>query len=184
MSCMYIQPTDKMFAQSGGFLSDHFCMICDSQFKKNSGSSVCSLKCRIIAGSQKKENGCWIWKGSVAGDYGKVRWNSKTISAHRASYLSFHGPILAPLNVCHACDEPLCANPDHLWVGTQKENKQDAKRKKRDLRGEKNHFHKFTDLQIDEMRKLKKEGFSYSRLKRIFNCSVIHIFNVIKNKVR
>jgi len=47
------------------------------------------------------------------------------------SYRIFKGDIPKGLYVCHACDNPRCINPDHLWVGTAKENMQDAKRKGR-----------------------------------------------------
>jgi hypothetical protein len=107
------------------------CIICRSSFTKDSISDACSLKCRIIQMSEKLENGCWLWKGTRAGDYGKVRWKQKTISAHRSSYLAFKGEIPPGLNVCHTCDNPICVNPEHLWLGTQKENVLDSKKKKR-----------------------------------------------------
>ena len=50
--------------------------------------------------------------------------------------------------------------------------------------GEYNHFSKHTNEQIEEMRLLKDQGFTYKRLARIFNCSFAHIFNIIKNKYR
>lgn len=160
------------------------CKICCNLFKKNDRSHVCSLKCRVLEGIVRKNNGCWIWIKLKAGDYGKLRWKSKTISAHRASYTAFIGQVPSGLHVCHKCDDPLCVNPEHLWLGTPKENKLDAKRKNRIPLGTKNHFHKFSDEQTEEMRKLKSEGFTYDRLKRIFNCSTIHIYNVVKNKSR
>ncbi len=184
ISCMYIQPYNIISLLFGGIMKFIKCKICDFKFIANSISDVCSLKCRLIQGSEKLDNGCWQWIRSRGGDYGKVRWLQKTISSHRASYIAFKGEVSKGLNVCHTCDNPLCVNPDHLWLGTQKQNKQDSKKKGRTLIGQKNHFSKFTDVQIEEMRKLKNEGFTYDRLKRIFNCSTAHIFNVIKQKVR
>ncbi len=160
------------------------CKICKINFTRNSTSKVCSLKCRVLEGIEKQENGCWIWIKMKAGDYGKMRWQSKTISAHRGSYLAFIGEIPEKLNVCHKCDNKLCVNPEHLWLGTQKENIQDALKKGRMSIGMNNHSSKLSDLQIEEMRKLKEEGFTYDRLSRIFNCSVVHIWNVIKKHQR
>lgn len=160
------------------------CKICSNKFYADSVSYVCSLKCRILQGCEKKENGCWIWMRAKVGDYGKVSWKQKTITAHRASYLAFKGEIINKLHVCHICDNPLCVNPDHLWLGTAKENRMDAKSKGRTLIGEKNHFCRITNIQIKEIIKLKTEGFSYSRLRRIFNISTPHLVNIIKGRTR
>jgi len=160
------------------------CRICSNVFNGNNFSKVCSLKCRIHDGIIKDDNGCWMWIKGQSGDYGKIIWKGKTSTAHRASYRAFKGEIPEGLNVCHKCDKPLCVNPDHLWLGTQKENRQDAVNKNRTPKGTKNHFHKFTDKQVEEMIKLKKEGFSYSRLTRIFNCSTVYLWLITTRKLR
>lgn len=141
--------------------------------------------CRIKQFSVSSENECWIWNGAKSGDYGKCRWKSKWYSAHKASYLAFKGDISKGLNVCHHCDNKLCVNPSHLYLATQKENIAHAIERNR-MHPKKNgeRFRILTDEQIEEMRKLKKEGFTYLRLKKIFNVSTAHIFKVVKNMVR
>lgn len=162
------------------------CSVCNTVFIRNSMSKVCSLKCRVLEGiSIDKETLCWIWKKLKAGDYGKVRWNSKTISAHRASYIVFKGEIPGGLWVCHSCDNPLCVNPDHLFLGTPKENTKDAREKGRiNHKGIHNWSAKLTNEQVNEIRKLRESGFTYNRLSKIFNCSIVHIWKIIKKKVR
>ncbi len=161
------------------------CKNCNIEFKPVGCETCCTIKCRLLYGI-KKENDCWIWQGGTAGQYGKIQMNKKTYSAHRSSYLIFKGDIPAGKWVCHLCDIPLCINPDHLWLGSASENRLDSFKKKRSeyAKGENSHFSKYTDDQIKEIRKLKDEGFTYSRLKRIFNCSYTHILNIIKNKNR
>jgi hypothetical protein len=75
-------------------------------------------------------SGCWIWMGSVADKrgYGLVyRSDNKTrTGAHRYSWELHHGEIPAGMRVCHKCDIPSCVNPDHLFLGTDVDNIQDA----------------------------------------------------------
>lgn len=81
-------------------------------------------------------NGCWIWNGckDKAG-YGYSSYNWKTIKAHRLSYKFFKGEIGKGMNVCHSCDNPSCVNPDHLWLGTTKQNLKDRNLKNRHTHG-------------------------------------------------
>jgi len=81
-------------------------------------------------------SGCWLWLGSLTKNYGKMgvrveRNIYKTMYAHQVSYLIHNGPIPDGLDVCHTCDVPICVNPDHLWLGTAKDNLQDMKEKGR-----------------------------------------------------
>jgi hypothetical protein len=68
---------------------------------------------------------CWIWKGAVRGSkmkHGVLRRNKIYYAAHRWVYLRTRGPIPDGLVVRHKCDVPVCVNPQHLELGTQKDN--------------------------------------------------------------
>lgn len=81
------------------------------------------------------ETGCHIWMASVCKlGYGRLAdfpVRGKTTLVHRAAYEHFVGPVPDGMKVCHRCDVPSCVNPDHLFLGTQKDNLQDMFRKRR-----------------------------------------------------
>lgn len=58
--------------------------------------------------------------------HGLIRHNGKLVQSHRVAYEAKHGPIPPGMCVMHLCDNPACCNPDHLVLGTQKENTHDS----------------------------------------------------------
>jgi len=76
---------------------------------------------------------CWLWTATVTSSgYGRFAFRDKLERAHRAAWKLYKGPIPTGLNVLHRCDVRLCVNPDHLFLGSQKENIWDMILKGRD----------------------------------------------------
>lgn len=102
------------------------------------GSVNLSLSERLKAHFVYREGGCWVWVGAKqANGYGRMTYLRKSDYAHRWAYLAFCGPdIPAGKDICHTCDNRLCVNPEHLFLGSRTDNMRDAKSKGRLSTGE------------------------------------------------
>ncbi len=75
---------------------------------------------------------CWIWHGGLfSNGYGQFRWGRRKVKAHRFIWQLLFGPIPQGKIICHTCDNPKCVNPNHLFLGTHKDNTQDMLKKGR-----------------------------------------------------
>ena len=83
--------------------------------------------------NKKAGNSCWEWTGATNrnGGYGQIGVRGKIIRAHRLSWVWVNNKIPKDMHVLHKCDNRVCVNPDHLFLGTQKDNMQDCVRKGR-----------------------------------------------------
>lgn len=82
----------------------------------------------------RMDSGCWEWQGARkqgVRPYGFFSINGRQFTAHRVCWNLYRGAIPAGLHVCHHCDNPPCVNPEHLFLGTAKDNAQDKVKKGR-----------------------------------------------------
>jgi|SRR3990167_6387503 len=94
-------------------------------------------------------NACWPWTGATTrGGYGNVGRGGRYYRAHRMAWGLVNGPMPRDLHACHSCDNPPCCNPAHLFPGTNRENAEDAGRKGRLARGERQPTAKLTDAAV------------------------------------
>lgn len=141
---------------------------------------------------------CWNWRACISNKgYGRFMINRKVVPASRMSYIITNGPIVGKYEVCHTCDNPLCVNPNHLFLGTRKQNMEDAKNKGRLSSGEKHSKlctgnravgersgkSKLTEKQVREIRRLyTTTETSYKKLAKRFAVSPSAVAAIIKNK--
>lgn len=85
------------------------------------------LYSEIARRTQVNRNGCWEWSGSRNHQsYGNLMINYKNWRTHRLAWILWNGEIPDGLMVLHQCDNPPCCNPDHLFLGSAKDNALDA----------------------------------------------------------
>lgn len=130
------------------------------------------------------EAGCWVWMGSTqVRGYGEIISNNRKHLAHRASYEAFVGKIPKGMYVCHACDNVACVNPNHLFLGTQKQNLQDMANKGRSTRGVKNPMAKLDEYGVRQIKEGIKAGQSDSSLAKSWMVCRQTINNIRNKKV-
>lgn len=98
------------------------------------------------------ENGCMMWAGATARGYGQLKVDGKVVYAHRLAWEVYYGaPVPDGMHVLHECDNPLCVNPDHLFLGTHQDNMKDRQSKGR-------FSSTLTQEQVDRIRERYAEG--------------------------
>lgn len=134
----------------------------------------------------KSDNECWLWKAYSYGrgtPYGRLGYKKgKLILAHRLSWILKNGDP-GSLHVLHKCDNTLCVNPNHLFLGTHSDNMADKVYKDRQSRlpGESHPMAKLTE---DDVYKIRKRLDSGETLKSISEEYGVHLSTIhyIKNR--
>jgi len=161
-------------------LATFTCERCGKQFQKEfwyikKGRRFCSHACRkqdplkkLLSMVIKQENGCWDYKGGLdGGGYGQIKVGKRMWLTHRLMWI-LHNKKCIPkgLIIRHTCiGNRKCINPDHLLVGTQKDNIHDMIRQGRFRKAERPEVRLFTDDQIREIRMLRKPASKGERVK-------------------
>jgi hypothetical protein len=114
-----------------------------------------------------------------------TRWI--TGRAHRVSWLLAHGTIPEGMNVLHICDNGVCVNPAHLYLGTQKDNVADMMNRGRfnpghRHNGERHHKAKLHESQIKEIRQFAANGVTGTELSRRYGIAQSQIREIIRRE--
>lgn len=133
----------------------YFCESCGSEIAshhgwhraRRRGYGFCSLRCsakglalraaedlpmRLMSRIELRGNDeCWPFHGRTTHGYGIIDFNGRPALAHRLMFQLMNSQDPGDLFVCHSCDNPICCNPNHLWLGTHKDNMRDMRIKGR-----------------------------------------------------
>lgn len=104
--------------------------------------------------AKRSDAECWLWTGGHGSRYPTFCG----IGAHRYSYKLHHGSIPPGMIVMHTCDTPFCVNPDHLRLGTLRDNRADCVQKNRHAKGSTQGHSRFTEKDIHTIRARRREG--------------------------
>jgi hypothetical protein len=128
-----------------------------------------------------KTDSCWLWTGATRDfGYGVINMggaHGKAECSHRLSWIIHNGDIPSGMCICHKCDNPLCVNPNHLFLGTRSDNNKDMQSKGRydkikRPKGEKHGRSKLTNEQVFSLRQDRKSGMVYRELSQKYNISI------------
>jgi hypothetical protein len=130
---------------------------------------------------------CWPWTGNriPPWGYGQLeirglgRSGRKAMRAHRLSYELHYGPIPADLFVLHACDNPPCVNPHHLFLGNAKRNAHDMMMKGRHTTaGAKGTAHGLAKLDDEKVRLIRSSPLGCLNMARQLGVSKKTVLDV------
>lgn len=132
---------------------------------------------------------CWVWlTGKDKDGYGRFWLDGNTMRANRASWFLHNGDISEDadgnkLFVCHKCDNPSCVNPNHLFLGTSRDNINDMLAKGRTLKGEVSNGAVLKQSEVEQILSLYSLGNTSSRkLAKQFNVSKKTILSILNGK--
>lgn len=132
-----------------------------------------------------KQGDCWVWTGArSSGRYGSLAADGKNWRAHRLSYEIHNGPIPDGLYVCHSCDNPPCVNPEHLFLGTQRDNMGDMVQKGRLVApsGETHGMSRLNTSKVLAIRKARSAGQTLQSIASEHGVGISTIHSVVKRE--
>lgn len=168
------------------------CRFCGATFRcVTSSNCYCSVWCQLWSRVERRQGGCWLWRGArQTNGYGHMRVggrSGKSEAPHRLVAAMTIGPVDG-IFVLHSCDNPLCCNPAHLWLGTQKDNMVDMSRKGRSgpanspwlmVRGEGHANARLNDEAVRTIRAKHAAGESVASMARLFGVAPFTVHSVI-----
>lgn len=149
------------------------------------------LENSFLKKTQRKDNDkCWPWKACVDQNGYGCMWNCILKKRSRVTrvilFLYKNVPFESKLIACHKCDNPICVNPSHIFVGTMKDNSQDMVKKGRynpanKPKGSKHFASKLSEADVLKIRNMYRTGeHTYGSIAQLYNIDKTVIGKIIK----
>lgn len=146
---------------------------------------------RFWAKVQKTET-CWNWTGQIdpryhygrfwkTGDYFATGERRRT-QVHRFSWELHNGPVPDGMMVCHTCDNRRCVRPDHLFLGTGRENTADRHAKGRSAKGERTGLAVLNEVSVQNIRYRHGNGSTIAQLARDFKVGETTVRSIVQGR--
>lgn len=131
---------------------------------------------------EPNSRGCMEWKAARnSKGYGQFGVQGRMFVATRLMYSIMKGEVPPEILVCHTCDNPICVNPDHLFLGTPKDNQADKSAKGRcaPQKGSRNNHARLIESDVREIRLLRDSGMQVADIASRFNVHQTTISKII-----
>jgi hypothetical protein len=125
---------------------------------------------------------CWPWKGYVARRYGVISIGDRPVRSNRAAWMLTVGDIPAGMVVCHRCDNPLCCNPAHLWLGSVNDNNADCVQKRRHAFGERSAAAILTEQKVRDLLAAFDDGVPRRRIAEMFGVTIHSVYAIASGR--
>lgn len=180
------------------------CATCGHEFQRSANRTrFCNHACYVQNARQDADRtlvdrfwakvnkfaprGCWLWTASTIRGYGqfhlpRLAGRQHTVYAHRLAWTLTNGEIQDNLFVCHTCDQPLCCNPSHMFLGTQADNLADARQKGRLVDGA--HLRKLSDEDMATIRRTYEPRVNGQQLAERYGVCLVTILRVVNGTAR
>jgi hypothetical protein len=180
------------FAKARGFCNHHYCQWYyrsggpQGNYIKNPRKTDDPVILKPFFDMRWKlsESGCWQWIGAVTKakpgkePYGRIVANGRPVKAHRLSWIIHRAPIASSQWVLHRCNNSLCVNPEHLYIGTHVENMRDMAASGRGYR------RKLSKLSDDDVREIRKRTESIAATAQRYGVNKSTIKDIRAGRIR
>lgn len=124
-------------------------------------------------------SGCWLWMASLGEKgYGEFWFENQMRRAHRVAWALYRGTI-NDLHVLHHCDNRVCVNPDHLYLGTHVQNMAQRESRGMTIRGSRSPLAKLTE---EDVAYIRRSTMTRRELMQIYNLSSGAIQHILQRR--
>lgn len=147
---------------------------------------VLSLKERLLLNSHVMPSGCWEWNLTCfqKTGYGQITYKKNVYSTHRLAMHAFCDfDLKSKKLILHRCDNKICINPNHLYVGDRFDNAQDSIERGQQMRGSKHPQSKLDEDKVKIILNNLSCGESCRSLANKFNVDSSLISMIKRHKI-